>query len=302
MTMMSVSVVAFAGGSNWPIWVAAEKGFFAAHGLQVTLEFTPNSVEMVKNVMADRYQIAMTAFDNIVAYQEGQGEVALPQAPDFFAFMGGDPGFLNVMAVPGIESLADLAGKEASVDAMTTGFAFVLREILGDTAVTYRAVGGGAQRMKALLAKEQSVTLLNSPLDLVAEAGGCRRLARAEPVIGPYLGVTGMARRSWAASNGAAIIAFLRGYGDAIAWLYDRANREAAEALLVAKAPGMTAPIATRSYDVLLADNGGLFREFHIDKDRAATVLRLRSKYGRPQKTLQDADRYIDMSFVERAS
>lgn len=301
MTMMSVSVVAFAGGSNWPIWAAQEKGFFAAHGLQVNLEFTPNSVEMVKNVMADRYQIAMTAFDNIVAYQAGQGEIALPEAPDFFAFMGGDPGFLNVMAVSGIDNMADLTGKTASVDAMTTGFAFVLREMLGTTDVTYVAVGGGAQRMKALLAGEQAVTLLNTPLDLVAEAGGCRRLARAEAVVGPYLGVTGMARRSWAAANGEAIVAFLRGYGDAMAWLYDRDNRGAAEVLLVAKAPGMTPVVATQAYDVLLADSGGLFREFHIAEERTATVLRLRSKYGRPRKTLSDAGRYIDMSFLERA-
>jgi ABC-type nitrate/sulfonate/bicarbonate transport system substrate-binding protein len=40
----SVKVVAFAGASNWPYWVAQEKGFFKKEGLEVSLDITPNSV------------------------------------------------------------------------------------------------------------------------------------------------------------------------------------------------------------------------------------------------------------------
>lgn len=302
----SVSVVGFPGGGTWPVWAGLQQGCFAAHGLQVDLEFTTNSVELFKNVMAGRYHVALTAFDNIVAYQEGQGEVQLPGTPDFFAFMGCDHGFLSLMAVPGIQDIASLRGRTVSVDAMTTGFAFVLREILarndiGDGDVTYAAVGGGAMRLKALLEGRQEATLLNTPLDLIAEAAGAVRLGRADSVIGPYQGGVGMARRGWARDNPAVLRAFLRGYRDAVRWLYERDNRTTAESLLVAKAPGMTPALAARAYDVMLADTGGMSRDLGISPEGIDTVLALRSRYGQPGKVLTMRDCYLDMSYRTQA-
>ncbi len=301
-----LTVVAFAGGSNWPIWVGQQQGFFARHGLALSLEFTPNSVELVRNMMSGRYPLAMTAVDNVVAYQEDQGEVKLDQAPDLFAFMGGDTGFLNLMAQPEIGGIADLRGKELSVDAMTTGFAFVLREILAQNGisegdVTFTAVGGGAQRLKALQDHKQAATLLNTPLDLIAENTGAKRLAKAEDVVGAYQGIVGVARRSWAAEHGDLVVAYLRGYRDSIEWLYDRNNRPAAVALLVQKMQGMTPPLAEKIYDALLADKGGLIRDLAVNMDGMKTVLALRSKYAEPKKTLSDPGRYLDMTFRTRA-
>lgn len=301
-----LAVVAFAGGSNWPIWVAQEKGFFARQGLTVTLDFTPSSVALVQNMMVGRYQVAMTAIDNLVAYQEGQGEAKLEQAPDFVAFMGADTGYLNVMALPEIHSFADLKGKEVSVDAMTTGFAFVLRDILAhegieESDLSWTAVGGGLQRLKALQEHKQAATLLNTPLDLIAENSGARRLAKAEDVIGPYQGIAGIARRSWASQNGEVLVAYLRGYHDALAWLYNRSNRAAAIELLVGKMQGTTPALAEKIYDVLLADQGGMARDLAINMDGMKTVLRLRSQYGEPKKQLTDPSRYIDDSYRERA-
>jgi ABC-type nitrate/sulfonate/bicarbonate transport system substrate-binding protein len=302
----TLAVVGFAGGSNWPIWVGQQKGLFSRHGLTVNLEFTRNSVEMARDMMSGRYQIAMTAIDNVIAYQERQGEIALVEAPDFFAFMGGDTGFLNVMAQADIHDFADLRGKEVSVDAITTGFAFVLREILAskgldESQVTFVSVGGGAQRLKALLEHQQAATLLNTPLDLIAENSGAKRLAKAEDIIGPYQGVVGMARRSWASEHGDLLVAYLQGYHDAIAWLYDRDNRSEAIAVLVAKMQSMTPQLAEKTYDSLLAETGGLMSDLDIRQDRMRTVLTLRTKYGLPHKTLTDPARYIDLSYRAKA-
>ena len=74
--------------------------------------------------------IAMTAVDNIVAYVEGQGEAPIGPQPDFFAFLGSDSRFLSLVASPDIRNVSDLSGKTLSVDALTTGYAFVLFEIL----------------------------------------------------------------------------------------------------------------------------------------------------------------------------
>ncbi len=300
--MRTLSVLAFAGGCNWPLWAGQQSGLFARHDLGVELAFARNSVEMARDMMAGRYQVAMTAFDNVVAYREGQGAAVPDQAVDFIAYLGADTGALSVMAAPGIDSFADLRGKEIAVDAMNTGFAFVLREILArngirEEEVKLVSVGGGAQRLQALQERRQAATLLNTPLDLIAEHGGARRLARAEDVIGAYQGVVGMARRSWAAGHGELLIAFMRGYRDAMAWLYDRGNRIPAVELLVHKMAGMTPELAQHTYEVLLADKGALIGDLDIDLDGARTVLALRSRYAPAQMPLGDPGPYIDMSF-----
>jgi len=126
----TLEVIVFPGGFNWPIWAAMEKGFFAREGIEIKLTPTPNSVFQLTNLIGGKFDIGMTAIDNIVAYQEGQGEAPVSGTPDLFAFMGGDNGFLRLSVVPEVKSFADLRGKELSVDAMTTGYAFVLRKMV----------------------------------------------------------------------------------------------------------------------------------------------------------------------------
>ena len=129
-SLQTVSVIVFPGGFNWPIWVAQERGYFAKSGVEVTLTNTPNSVFQVTHLMEGKFDIAVTAIDNVIAYAEGQGEVPLASPPDLFAFMGGDNGLLSLASVPELKSYADLKGRTLSVDAMTTGYAFVLFDML----------------------------------------------------------------------------------------------------------------------------------------------------------------------------
>ncbi|HKV43373.1 MAG TPA: ABC transporter substrate-binding protein [bacterium] len=120
----------FPGGFNLPLWVAQEKGYLAHRALAVQLTPTPSSVFQLTHLIAGEFDIAMTAMDNVMAYDEGQGEVVAPGRPDLFAFMGGDSGFLRLIVKPEIQTYADLRGKTLSVDALSTGYAFVLRKML----------------------------------------------------------------------------------------------------------------------------------------------------------------------------
>jgi ABC-type nitrate/sulfonate/bicarbonate transport system substrate-binding protein len=120
----------FPGGFNWPCFAALDKGLFAANDLEVTLQATTNSVAQMTGLANGAFDIAMTAVDNIVAYVEGQGEAPIGPQPGFFAFMGSDNGFLSLVACPEIKCIEDLKGKTLSVDARTTGYAFVLLDML----------------------------------------------------------------------------------------------------------------------------------------------------------------------------
>jgi ABC-type nitrate/sulfonate/bicarbonate transport system substrate-binding protein len=110
-SLQAVSVIVFPGGFNWPIWVAQEHGYFAKNGVEVTLTDTPNSVFQLTNLMDGKFDIAVTAIDNVIAYVEGQGEVPVARPPDLFAFMGGDNGLLSLTSIPEVKSYADLKGR-----------------------------------------------------------------------------------------------------------------------------------------------------------------------------------------------
>src|SRR3954447_9524460 len=237
-------VITFDGGWNLPVWAAQRQGFFESNGVSVQLSYTPNSGFLVSSVLDGKGDIGLALIDNFVAYQEGQGETKVADNPDLFAFMGTDGGFLSVVAAPAIKSFADLKGKTLSVDAMTTGAAFVLRELvarngLTDADVKYERAGGTANRYRELLAGKHDATLLRTPFEVLAKNRGYNVLATAES-LGAYQGTTGYVRRSWARDHEAQVVGFLKAYRSGVDFVVDPANREVVEALLVANIRDMT--------------------------------------------------------------
>src|SRR5579883_248442 len=85
-----LEVIVFAGGFNWPIWAAQKEGYFARNGVEVHLTPTPGSEYQLKNLIEGKFDIGMTAIDNVIAYMEGQGEAKVDVKPDLIAVMGGD--------------------------------------------------------------------------------------------------------------------------------------------------------------------------------------------------------------------
>jgi len=302
----AVNVIVFPGGFNWPIWVAQEKGLFARNGIDVKLTPTPSSVFQLTNLIDGKFDIAMTAIDNLIAYREGQGE-APKLGPDLFAFMGSDNGFLRLVTVPEVKSFGDLRGKELSVDALTTGYAFVLLEILErnglqkDRDFKTPAAGGVLQRFQALMEKKHAGTLLLSPFEVQAEARGFNRLANAIDVLGRYQGLVGGARKAWADANRESVVGYIRAFIDAVDWLYDPRNKEEAIAIFLKNLPNANAQAAENAYKVLLSPTDGFQKKAKIDMEGVRTVLALRSKYGQPRKSLTDPAPYYDPSFYNAA-
>jgi ABC-type nitrate/sulfonate/bicarbonate transport system substrate-binding protein len=301
-----VNLIVFPGGFNWPVWVAQEKGLFAKNGIEVRITPTPSSVFQLTNLIDGKFDIAMTAIDNLIAYREGQGEVP-KLGPDLFAFMGGDNGFLRLVTVPEVRSFGDLRGKTLSVDALTTGYAFVLLEILErnglqkDRDYTTAAAGGVLQRFQALMEKKHAGTLLLSPFEVQAEARGFNRLANATDVLGRYQGLVGGARRAWAEHNRDAVIGYIRAFSEAVDWLYEPRNKEEALSILLKNLPNANAQAAETAYKVLLSPTDGFQKKAKIDMEGVRTVLALRSKYGQPRKSLTDPSPYYDPSFYDAA-
>jgi len=303
-----VTVNVFPGGFNWGLYVGQDKGFFARHGIAVQIESTPNSVTQMTDFAESKFDIAMTAIDNIVAYVEGQGEAPIGPQPDFAAVMGSDSGFLSLVTSPAIKKVSDLAGKTLSVDAMTTGYAFVLYEIMrrngldkdsGDYEIV--RAGGMIQRWNALREGHHAATLLSAPYNIIAKNEGFTELLKATDAIGPYQGNVAAVRRPWARQNRSKLVAYIGGYRSSIAWLYEPSHRDEAIDILRRHLPQMAPEIAEASYAELLDSERGFFRDGDIDREGLACVLELRSRYGRPSRGLSDPAKYCDLSYHEAA-
>jgi ABC-type nitrate/sulfonate/bicarbonate transport system substrate-binding protein len=167
--------------------------------------------------------------------------------------------------------------------------------------VKWARAGGTDRRFAALMERQHDATMLRAPFDLQAKNRGFQQLATAREVIGPYLGIVGAARRSWAQQNPTQVVAFIRAYRDAIRWLEAPANRGAAQALLMANVPGMSAQVAAQSCELMLHPRTGFFNDAGLDDAGVRAVLELRGRLGEPARRLTDPDKYIDRRYWREA-
>ena len=304
--MQTLRLVVFPGGFNWPVWVAQGRGFFEREGLRVDVTPTPGSVFQLSGLVEGRFDVAITLIDNVIAYRNGQGEAPVV-GPDLFAFMASDTRVLPTLVTqPAIRRYADLKGQTLSVDALTTGYAFVLLAMLeqgGLARSDFRldSIGGAEQRYRAMQEGRHAGCLLNSPFERLLESQGLNLLDNAGDVVGRYQGQVGAARRAWAEAHPEALVGFIRAFLSAVEWLYDEANRDAAFALFREHVPGAAEDAPAVAARVLFDAQRGFPRDGAIDPAALAKVLELRRRYGVPSRELGTPADYYDPRYLKRA-
>lgn len=301
-----LKIIAFPGAPNLPVFAALEQGYFAAEGLEVAFTATPSSTYQFEAFGAGQFDIAFTAFDNIVAYQEGQGAVALASPPDFRVIMGATQVELSAVVAPAIERAADLRGKSLALDAVGTGFAFVLYamlEELGLSMADYERVPVGAtpDRWQSVKDGTHAGTITIEPFTSIARAAGFRVLRQSTETFPAYQGGIVAVRQGWAEQNADRVKAFIRGYLKGLDWTLAPENREQAAALLLARMPEIKPGVVDKVLASVLSPRSGLTPRGEVLRDGMKTVLELRSRYGRPEKSLADVDKYLALSFYQDA-
>jgi ABC-type nitrate/sulfonate/bicarbonate transport system substrate-binding protein len=294
----------FGGLDAWPIYVIHDRGLMSAAGYDVSsLTTTPGSVPQFAAMLAGQADIALTAMDNIVAYDSGQGDPSVSGDLDFFAFLGIGPGFLRLLVRPEVTSYDQLRGKTFAVDAPSTGFSFVLRRMLEKNGImpgeySFVALGSTQKRFDGMVAGQAVGGVVASPFDVIgAQKYGFHVLGNALDTLGHYQATVMMARRSWAAAHRPAIAAFVRAYRDAATWLYTPANRTEAMAIL-ARNTDLPADIIAQITPVVLGSPASYTRDGKFDVAGVRTVMELRAAYATPKKTIGDPQAFIDQSFL----
>jgi len=300
-----IAMIGFGGASNLPVWLAIDNGLFKKQGLDVSLAVTRGSEAQFKDLMAGKYQIASTAIDNVIAYAEGQGPVQYKDY-DVVAFMGVHSGLNSVVGGKDVKTFADFKGKTLCVDAMATGYAFVLFDVLEKHGLMMNrdykviAVGGGFAREKALIEGKASGAVLSAPSDLRVQAKGGHIIADAAAALGGYQGSSYAARRGWIKGHEKEVEGFIKAIVAAHDVIFTK--KPAAIAVLKKRIKNLSDENAEIIYKSLTTGAGGLNRHAEIKDAGVATVLKLRSKYAEPKKTLTDPHKYYDMSYYKKAT
>jgi ABC-type nitrate/sulfonate/bicarbonate transport system substrate-binding protein len=305
MTQM-IELIAFPGAPNLPIFVAKEKGCFENAGVDVNLTTTPSSAFQAENLAEGKFQIAGTAFDNVVAYQEGQGAVQLKRSPDFFAFMGATQIELAFVVAPHVQSYADLTGKSLALDALSTGFAFVLYEMLargglarGDYEMA--PVGATPLRWESVKAGKHAGTITIEPFTSIAKSQGFRVLDTSTRLFPAYQGGSFAANRAWAADNADTLQGYIRGYLAGLKWTLAPEHRAEAAEILLRNMPEIKPGVVDAVMTSLLSPTSGLTPDARILMDGVRAVLDLRTKYGSGTAPLTEPKRYIDLRYYDAA-
>ncbi len=273
---------------------AKARELFTAEGLDVAITQTLNSTAQMRGLSQGKYDIAATAFDNVLAWsgKEGAEVVAIAQVADKIV--------LPVFVRPEIREWSDLKGKKLAVDAVDTAFALVLRRILlahdldlkrGDYELV--PVGATGQRLESISRGETFAGILNAPFDLKAVEAGLRRMGDSREVLPDYPSTVLAVSRAWGQSHRADLLAFLRAWMAGMRWAKDPANRGEAVKLVGAELK-LSPKAAAGSVDELSASGA-------LNLPGLESVLKLRTDFGFTLLKGNSLASYYDQDFYRSA-
>jgi ABC-type nitrate/sulfonate/bicarbonate transport system substrate-binding protein len=273
---------------------ARARGLFATEGLDVKSTITPNSTEQMRGISKGSFDIASTAFDNVLAWsgREGAEIIAVAQTIDKVV--------LPVFVRPEIREWNDLRGKKLAADAVDTAYALVLRRILlahgldlnrGDYQLI--PVGATDHRLGSMTRGETFAAILNPPYDAKADEVGLVRFGDHLSVLPDYTATVLAVNRAWAQNHRDVLVHFLRAWLAGMRWVNDPANRE--EAIKLVAADLKLNPKASAERVTEQSKNGSL------NLAGLESVLNLRTQFGFKLPKGTALTSYYDLDYYRAA-
>lgn len=269
------------------------RGFFAAEGLNVEITMTPNSTVQMRGIGEGTWDIASTAFDNVLAWSGRDG------GPPIVAVLQRSGRIeLPVYVRPEIRDWADLRGRALAADAVDTAFALVLRRILlahgldmdrGDYELV--AAGNTPARLESMRRGETFAAILSTELENQAREAGFVRIADHMEVLPDYPEGVYAVSRPWAERHPDQLVRFLRAWAAAGRWARD--NPRATVELLIAE--GVPSAVAEEGVPDSSSDGA-------INLSALQGVLGLRTQFGFTPPMGADLSRYVDPIYYQRAA
>ena len=281
------------GVNTWPVYVAQALGLWKSAGADVELTVTGSSIQQLEALKNGGVDIGFQQVDHIVRGVE--------LGADLFIFMWQSHApELSLIVSKDINTFGDLRGKNIVVDDARTGYSLLLKKLFEQHGLTesdthFTNVGGSQERFDAMKNGAGSACFINSPFDRNLIAAGLKSLGTSSDFFPTYPGPIAAARHAWAREHKDELLAFIRGFNQAYAWLTDSANRKAAIQLLPAHLD-MPADVAGHALDRIFSRPRP-----QVTEDGVRQVMDLVWASERFTTPKGSPSRYMDLRYLREA-
>jgi ABC-type nitrate/sulfonate/bicarbonate transport system substrate-binding protein len=283
--------------TTWPGFIATKKGFFAANGVEmdtVSIGVSPG----MQAAASGSLNIMLNTCNAPVSFLEAGGRGAHIS----LVAMGIHPGV--VVGKKGVKSAADLKGQVVGTSSIKSGSTILLRRVLkarGLSPSDYDVVAGqgSAQIFQGLQAGAYAAIWLVPPQSITAAKNGYPVIGTFREVAPKFPFVCFVTNDNWVKSNTAAAQGLAKAWLQAVAWLYDPANRAEAEAILV-EALKQTPEIAAATYDELVVNTKDAYpRDGKVSLDVLSGMIDVMVEGEElPARPQGDLSRYLDPTML----
>jgi NitT/TauT family transport system substrate-binding protein len=283
---------------SWPLYVADNKGWYAAEGLKLEPVMTGQSAKVVQAITSGAIHLGHAGAPEVIrGIEQGAGiklisaEVAVPP--------------YKVMAKKEITRVEDLKGKKVMIGG-TKDITYIYMKAMFEkhglkmSDVDFLYSGSTTNRFAALVQGGVDAAILASPFDFQAASQGFSNLGLSK-TYSPDSPFTAYAVNSdWAAKNRATVVAFLKGYVRGIRWLYDPANRDEAIALLI-KETNAKPDDAAKTYDFYFGELQAFRKDGRFTEAALADLLKSLVILEEMKEPFPPYAKFVDNSFLDEA-
>lgn len=253
-----------ASAVNWPVFVANEKGFNKAEGIDVQVTYVGNVANTVQQLVAGAFDIANSTFDSAIrAIAKGGNAVMIGGMTTKYPY--------SIMVASSVHKVADLKGTRIILPFPKDLLTIVWNRWVHEQGMDPKQIdqvydGATPHRFNALAAGTVQAALLTQPFDFRAAAMGYKKLLDIGAYGREYGFLAILANPDSLERDPEMIRAYLRAISKATDWLYDQNNRAEAITLLT-KYTKVTPEVAGQTYDYYIKDLHPFSRKAALPKE-----------------------------------
>ena len=280
-----------------PLFVAQEKGFYAAEGLKVELNLMTRSDQHLQALAAGELHFATFNPDGIILFNEKGGNLKV------VAGVANSAPYLLIGSKE-VKKLDDLKGQKLGASALKGGTGSLIQAYLRAKGILYPrdyalvVIAGGTPVFLSALEKGAIAgAVLGIPFSDMGLDQGLTNLGDITEVLPQYQFNAINVNPTWAEKNRSTVVKLLKAHIRSIRWIYDHPG-EAAE--LTLKEIGIKQPYAKKGIDyfvkhkVFPPDGSVTMEGMKVNIEVQARDELIKEPLPSPQK-------YVDSSYLKQA-
>lgn len=293
-------------GFTWPglpDMVAQGKGFYTAENLTVDQVVAGQSASVCQQILAKAVDIGSCNLNDMVLAVEASDAPLI----QFFS-IDAEPLNQTAVAKPSIKTWADLKGKTIIVGGPKDNTAYFFRIMarangLKDTDYNFQYAGASAARYSALRSGAVDAAMIVDPYDSQAVQAGYTKLDELVPKYANsnnYGYMTAAVNKTWAKDHSDELSRFIRADLNAIAWIYNPANKDDLFALVGPKL-NIDRPTFDRLYQRDVVDSPFWSKTGEITDSGVQGVLNSLVELGNMKQPTPPPTKYYDLTYLKLA-